>query len=453
MQDASLFVPLFATVAMREVFSDTARLQAMLDFEAALARAQAACGVIPGSAAEAITRACDARRFSLAALAEATALAGNAAIPLVKALRNLVAEDDSDAARYVHWGATSQDCIDSGTVCQLLRALALLLTDVQVLGDALQRLALAHTDTVMAGRTLLQQAEPISFGLKVAGWLDALTRSRARLRSAVTTAAVLQYGGATGSLAAAGPLALAVATQLARELNCSTPALPWHSHRDRLVDAGAGIALLTGTLGKIARDISLLAQTEVGEVSEPTAPGRGGSSALPHKQNPIGCAVALAAAVQTPGLLATLLAAMPQEHERGLGGWHAEWETLPRLCLLASGALAQLGAVVQGLRVDPARMLENLARDGGQIHAPALAQALAAHWGAREAHERVEHWCRQALRDRTPLATLVARDASVSALLDAAALAAVFDARGQLGQSRVFIGRACAAWQAGDAPA
>jgi len=447
MQDGSLFVPLFATVAMRDVFSDLARVQAMLDFEAALARAQAACGVIPATAVAAITRACDARRYPLAELAEATALAGNAAIPLVKALRNLVDDEDADAARYVHWGATSQDCIDSGAVCQLLRALALLVADVERLGDTLRTLALAHADTLMPGRTLLQQAAPISFGLKVAGWLDALTRSFARLQRAGSAAAVIQYGGATGTLAAAGPQALEVAAVLARELNCSAPALPWHSHRDRLVEAGAAVALLTGTLGKLARDVSLLAQTEVGEVTEPSAPGRGGSSALPHKQNPVGCAVALAAAVQTPGLLATLLAAMPQEHERGLGGWHAEWETLPRLCLLASGALAQLCAVVQGLHVYPARMLENLARDGGQIHAPALAQALAVHWGAREAHARVAQWCRQAQRDSTPLATLVARDAGVTALLDPATLAAVFDARGQLGHSRQFIERACVAWQ------
>jgi 3-carboxy-cis,cis-muconate cycloisomerase len=448
MQDASLFVPLFATAAMREVFSDTARLQAMLDFESALAGAQAACGTIPVTAAPAIARACDAARFDLRALAQATALAGNAAIPLVRALRNAVAAQDEQAARHVHQGATSQDCIDSGLVLQLQRAYALLDVDVGRLGDTLCDLAVAQAATVMPGRTLLQQAEPVSFGLKIAGWLDALSRSRHRLRAAAHAVNVIQCGGATGSLAAFGARGLEVAAALAQTLGAALPTLPWHSQRDRLVDLGGALAILIGSLGKMARDVALLAQTEVGEVAEPLAPGRGGSSVLPHKQNPIGCAVALAAAAQAPGLQATLLGAMTQEHERGLGGWHAEWETLPRLCLLASGALAQMNEVLAGLRVNPARMRENLAADGGLMFAPALAQALAVHWGAGAAHDRVTEWCRIAQREGCQLREIAGRVEEVTRVLDAATLDAVFDPEAQLGLAAALIARAADAWRA-----
>lgn len=432
---------LFRTDAMLGTFSDQACLQGMLDFEAALARAQARIGVIPGTAAPAIAARCRAELFDMKKLARATALAGNPAIPLVKALTALVAATNKKASGYVHWGATSQDAMDTGLVLQLRSALELFDADLERLSRALARLAKKHKRTPMAGRTWMQQALPITFGLKAAGALDAVERHRLRLRELRARVLVVQLGGAAGTLASLGDRGMDVAQALARELKLSLPDLPWHAHRDRVAEVATTLGLLTGTLGKIASDLALLMQTEVGEVSEPAAPARGGSSTLPHKRNPVGCAAVLAAANKVPSLVSVMLAAMGQEHERGLGNWHAEWETLPEICLLSAGALAQLTHVVEGLAIDAARMRSNLDATQGLIVAEAVSAALAPKLGRATAHGLIEAACLRAAAQRRPLRDVLARDEVVSRHLDGAELDRLLDPVNYLGLAEQLAGR------------
>jgi 3-carboxy-cis,cis-muconate cycloisomerase len=441
----TLLGPLFASDAMTAVFNDRARLQAMLDFEAALARAEASVGLFPAAAADGIAHACKADRFDIAALARDTAAAGNPAIPMVKQLTGLVAQQDEAAARFVHWGATSQDAIDTGLVLQMRAGLAALEPDLRLLTASLATLAAAHAKTVMIGRTLLQQAVPVTFGLKAAGWLAAIERARARLAVAGSAARVLQFGGAAGTLAALGDRGLDVAAALAKDLDLALPDLPWHGQRDRLVDLAAALGLLVGTLGKIARDLSLLMQTEVAEAFEPAGQGRGGSSTMPHKRNPIACAVALAAAARVPNLVATLLAAMPQEHERGLGGWHAEWETLPEILLLASGALHHMADAIAGLTLDTKRMRENIEATRGLVMAEAVTMALADRIGKQAAHHLVESACRRALAEGAHLRDVLAREPAVTAQLTRETLVRLFAADSYLGMAERFVQRALAA--------
>ena len=441
----TLLGPLFASEAMAAAFSDVARLQGMLDFEAALARAEASVGLFPAATAESIARACRADLFDIPALARDTAEAGNPAIPMVKQLTALVGRHDAAAARFVHWGATSQDAIDTGLVLQIRGGLAAVEPDLQRLTAALAALAETHAKTVMIGRTLLQQAVPVTFGLKAAGWLAAVERMRARLAEAGSAAQVLQFGGAAGTLAALGKRGLDVAAALAKELDLVFPELPWHGHRDRLVDLAAAFGLLVGTLGKVARDLSLLMQTEVAEAFEPAGQGRGGSSTMPNKRNPIACAVALAAATRVPPLVVTLLAAMPQEHERGLGGWHAEWETLPEIFLLASGALHRMADAIAGLTIDAARMRENVEATHGLVMAEAVAMALADRIGKREAHDLVESACRRALAEGAHLRDVLAREPAVTAQLTPEALDRLFAPESYLGMAERFVQRVLAA--------
>ena len=441
----TLLGPLFAGDAMTAAFNDRARLQAMLDFQAALARAEAAVGLFPAAAAGSIASVCKADLFDVAALARDTAAAGNPAIPLVKQLTALVAKQDAAAARFVHWGATSQDAIDTGLVLQMRAGLAAIEPDLQRLTAALATLAQTHAKTVMIGRTLLQQAVPVTFGLKAAGWLAAVERTRARLAEAGRAAQVLQFGGAAGTLAALGNRGLDVAAALAKELDLVLPELPWHGHRDRLVDLAAALGLLVGTLGKMARDLSLLMQTEVAEAFEPAGQGRGGSSTMPHKRNPIACAVALAAATRVPPLVATLLAAMPQEQERGLGGWHAEWETLPEIFLLAAGALHHMTDATAGLTLDTKRMRENIEVTRGLVMAEAVTMALAERIGKQEAHHLIEAACRRALAERGHLRDVLAREPSVAAQLTPKALDRLFAPESYLGMAERFVRRVLAA--------
>ena len=296
---------LFVDPVVARCFDDRATLQAMLDFEAALARAEAAIGMIPAKAGAAIAAAADAEAFNAGEIARAGASAGNVAIPLVKALTTRVAAYDAEAAGYVHWGATSQDAIDTGLVLQLRAALTHVCGVLVQLEDALAALAERHVETVMVARTWLQQATPTTFGRKAAGWLAALRRTRAGLERALREASVLQFGGASGTLASLGDRGVEVGEALARELGLTLPALPWHAERDRFAALAAACGNVAGILGKIARDISLLAQNEIAEAAEPSAPGRGGSSTMPQKRNPVACAIALAAAVRAPALVAT----------------------------------------------------------------------------------------------------------------------------------------------------
>jgi 3-carboxy-cis,cis-muconate cycloisomerase len=436
--------PLFRWPAVEEMFDDRSRVQAILDFEAALARAEAVAGVIPAAAAEAIAARCQADLLDLGDLARAAGVAGTLVIPIVERLTVLVARDDAVAGAYVHWGATSQDASDTGLVLQLRRALRAISDELRRLADALAALADRHRGTLMAGRTLLQHAVPTTFGLKAAGWLDAVTRHRARLADVRRRALAVQLGGAVGNLAALGNAGLAVAEALARDLRLELPDVPWHAHRDRLADVACWAGQCTGTLGKIARDMALLAQTEIGELHEPAGEGRGTSSTMPHKRNPVAATVVSAAAVRMPGLVATILAAMVQENERGAGGWHAEWETLPELLCVFAGALHHLTDAVAGLDVDTVRMRANLDLTGGLVFAEAVRMTLAPRVGRAEAAQRVAAACERAREEGRPLRDVLAAEPALAAHLPAAELAGLFDPRNAVGAAAALVDRALA---------
>ena len=365
---SSLLTPLMASAAVRAILDDRARLQRMLDFEVALARAEAAVGIVPALASEQIADAARAERYDLSALGEAAVAAGNIAIPLIDALTAEVAKADATAAGYVHWGATSQDVIDTALVLELRAVTDALLAELDRAIEGFSVLAGRHRRTAAVARTWMQHALPMPFGLKLAGYAAALARSRERLRRLRREALVLQFGGAAGTLAALNERGLDVAERLAALLDLPLPEAPWHSHRDRLAELASAFAILTGSCGKIARDVSLLMQTDVAEAFEPAAPGRGASSTMPHKRNPTAAAAALAAATIAPNLVATILAAQVQEHERALGGWQAEWPTFPALALVTSGALAAIVDIAEGLEVDGERMRVNLAQTRGLDH-------------------------------------------------------------------------------------
>ena len=442
-----LFDAYFTAPAMRTIFCDHGRVQGMLDFEAALARAEARVGVIPAEAVAAIEAACKAEFYDFPTLAVAIGQAGNSAIPLVKALGKRIATTSPEAERHVHLGATSQDAMDTGLVLQLRAAVELLESDLATLADGLAKQAKRYGDTPLAGRTWLQHATPVTLGMKIASWLGAVTRHRQRLGELKPRLLSLQFGGASGSLAALGDKAYAVADALAEELGLALPEQPWHTQRDRLVEFATLLGLIAGSLGKLGRDISLLMQTEAGEVFEPAAPGKGGSSTMPHKRNPVSAAVLIGAATRAPGLVATLLAAMPQEHERSLGLWHAEWETLPELCCLVSGALQQALLVVPGLEVDAARMRHNLDLTQGLVLAEAVSIALAQRIGRDAAHHLVERCCRQAVEEGAHLRAVLGANTEVAAQLCAEELDRLLDPAHYLGQARRWVDRAVAEHQ------
>ena len=356
-----LFDRIQARGAVREHLSDRAWLTALLDVEAALARAQAEVGLIPAGAADQIAAACDPDRFDLATLAEAAAESGNPVIPLVAGLRSAV---EPRYAGMVHYSATSQDILDTAAMLVAWRALGPLLDDLRAAAAAAATLARTHRGTVMAGRTLLQQAMPVTFGLLAAGWLTALEQTRDRLRVVRQRRLAVQYGGPAGTLAGTGAFGLAVTARLATALGLVEPVLPWHTDRTRVADLAGALATAAGVTGKVARDVILLSQNEIGEVTE----GRpGGSSAMAHKRNPIASVCAAAGAAQAPGLTATILAAMPQELQRGAGGWHAEWRPLRELLSSTGSAVAWLRACLSDLRVHPDRMRANLAVGGESL--------------------------------------------------------------------------------------
>ena len=437
-----LFDAYFTGKAMGAVFCDHGRVQAMLDFEAALARAQASTGLIPSSAVAPIEAACRAELYDFEALGLAIASAGNSAIPLVKALGKQIASVSPEAERYVHLGATSQDVMDSGLVLQLRAALELIEQDLQQLGEVLAQQAQRYATTPLAGRTWLQQATPVTLGMKIAGWLGAVTRSRQRLQALKPRLLSLQFGGASGTLAALGDQALPVAHALAAELKLALPDQPWHTQRDRLVEFGAVLGMVAGSLGKMGRDISLLMQTEAAEVFEPSAPGKGGSSTMPHKRNPVGSAVLISAATRVPGLLSTLFSAMPQEHERSLGLWHAEWETLPQICCLVAGALAQALNIAQGVEVDAQRMAQNLDLTHGLVLAEAVSIELAQRVGRETAHHLLEQCCKRAVAEHRHLRAVLGDEPEITAQLSAAELDRLLDPAHYLGQATTWVERA-----------
>jgi 3-carboxy-cis,cis-muconate cycloisomerase len=436
-----LLAPMLSSAAMRAVCDDVAYLQHMLDFEAALARAEAATGVIPAAALGPIERACKAQGFDLAALAETATKSGNLAIPLVKALTAAVTLSDPEAARYVHWGATSQDVIDTAAMLMLRAGIDALLSDIDRAIAGFARLALEHRHTAMVGRTWLQHALPIPFGLKLAEYAAALNRSRTRLKRLRSEAPALQFGGAAGTLAALGDHGLRVAEKLAQELDLPLTEAPWHTHRDRFAEAASVLAIIAGTCGKIARDVSLMMQTDVGEAFEPAGEGRGGSSTMPHKRNPVAAAGALAAATMAPGLAATMFAAQVQDHERSAGPWHAEWPTLPSLLLVTSGGLAAIVDIAEGLEVDAARMRANLDTTNGLIMAESVTFALAEKLGKSEAHHLVEAASKRAVAEKIALRDVLAGDARVAQQFDAKKLADLFEPMAYQGVSQALIDR------------
>jgi 3-carboxy-cis,cis-muconate cycloisomerase len=426
---------------MRAVCDDLAYLQCMLDFEAALARAEATAGIIPAGSAEAIARACKASAFDLPALAEASTRSGNLAIPLVKALTAEVAKADREAARYVHWGATSQDVIDTAAMLTLRAGIEALLDDIDRAVAGFARLAQQYRNTAVVARTWLQHALPMPFGLKLAEYAAALHRSRIRLRHIRRDGLALQFGGAAGTLAALGDNGLKVAEQLSGILQLPLPDAPWHAHRDRIAEAASVLTIVTGTCGKIARDVQLMMQTDVAEAFEPSGEGRGGSSTMPHKRNPVAAASALAAALMAPNLAATIFAAQVGDHERSAGPWHAEWPTLPSLLLVTSGALAAIVEIAEGLEVDPARMRANLETTGGLIMAEAVTFALAEKIGKSEAHHLVEAASKRAVAEKKSLRAILEKDSDVTAHLDSERIAQLLEPMAYQGVSQALIDR------------
>jgi len=433
-----LFGELFADAQMAALLDDRASLQAMLDMEAALARAQVGLGLIPDSALAGITEACRAELYDIAEIGRQTSLAGNPAIPLVKALTGFVAASDADAAKWVHFGATSQDIIDSGRSLQIAAAARLLRDRLARLATALAGQAERHRLTVMPGRTFLQQAVPVSFGLKAAQWLGAVCDSDRAL--APYGQPQLQFGGAAGTLASLGDKGAVLALALAATAPfAGSDWLASHTARGRIGRLGSELAIATTTLGKIARDVTLMMQTETAEAFEPSAPGKGGSSTMPHKRNPVLCTAILACAARVPGLASTLIAAGVQEHERAVGNWHAEWEPLFDLLRLTGAALNHAIMLVEGLEIDATRMRANLDLTHGLVMAERATFALAASLGKAEAHHRVEAATKVAIRDQRHLREVLAQDAVIAAKLDAAALDAIFDPAGYLGATEAMI--------------
>jgi 3-carboxy-cis,cis-muconate cycloisomerase len=379
----SLIDCLATTDPLAAIFSDDGVLAAMLEFESALARGGAAAGVIPAPAARVISEAALRGGFDVAAIATAARSGATPAIPLVKALRERVHTIDPPSAAYVHWGATSQDVTDTALMLLVKQARVTVAADQGRLGAALRELSNRHADTVMLGRTLLQPATPITFGLKVAGWSSAIVRSWQRLNEAWTRAQVIQFGGAAGTLAVLGEDGRRVVEETARELDLRA-VVPWHTNRDRLGALITAGGLHVAALGKAARDIALLMQAEVGEAAEPA----GGSSAMPQKQNPSGCTIVLAAATRMPSLVAAYLTAMNQEHERSVGGSQAEWPIVAAAIQTTGAAVHALAGSIEGLTVDPWRMRRNLDATAGTIHAERAVMRLAPSLG-REHAQRV----------------------------------------------------------------
>ena len=439
MTDHRLTSALFSSDGMRAIFSSNHTVQCMLDVEAALARALAQEGVIPTQSVTAIVNACRADQIDIQLLTMDARQSGNLAIPLVKQLTAKVAAVDAQAARHVHWGATSQDIIDTGLVLQLCQAIDVMTSELAEVADALAAHAHHHRATPMIGRTWMQHALPLTFGLKVASWLDAMHRHQDRLSECQSRLYVLQFGGAAGTLASLGEQGLNVASMLAQELDLALPDMPWHTQRDRLAEVATTLGLITGSLGKIARDIALHSQTEIAELTEPTVSGRGGSSAMPHKRNPVGCAAVLAVAHRVPGLVATMLNSMVQEQERALGGWQAEWDTLPEIVSLCGAALNQMNIVVQGLQVNPMKMRSNIDVTRGLVMAEAVSLALAQHIGKEAAHHLLEEACTLAVNTNSHLIDVLKADKQCTAHLSVIEIERLFDSLAYTGQSSAFV--------------
>jgi 3-carboxy-cis,cis-muconate cycloisomerase len=444
-----LFGPLFAGSRADAELTDRAFLRAMLDAERALAVASARAGIVPEGAAAAIAAACRGDRFDLDDLGRRALGAGNPVVPLVGDLTAAVeGAAGTDAARWVHHGATSQDILDTAASLVAVRALGPILDDLGGAAQAAADLADRHRATVMAGRTLGQQALPTTFGLKAAGWLTALDEAAAGLHRVRAERLAAQLGGAAGTLASLGPDGIEVVGRYAQVLGLAEPVLSWHTNRARVADLAGALGVAAGVLGKLALDVTLLAQTEVGEVGEPAGGGRGRSSTLPHKRNPVEAVLVTAATRRVPGLVATVLAAMAQEQERATGAWHAEWEPQAELLRLVGGAAARTRSLLEGLEVDPERMRANLETTGGLLLAERVAGALAGTLGRADAQELVGRLSREAADSGRPLREVLLADPQVGAHLDEGAVDRLLDPAGYLGSAGRLVDRALAAHRA-----
>ncbi len=432
---------LFSTPDMANVFSPRAQLRAMTRFEWALSSALEANGLAEAGSAAILEKLLDADFVDLAPLLRDARDAGNLAIPFVRQLTAAVKAHSEIAARSVHLGATSQDVLDSALVLQIKEALHLLDEALTRLEAVLLGQVRRHRDTVMLGRTWLQAGPPVTLGLKLAEVLSALRRDRQRIRQEEGRVLALQFGGAVGTLASLGPSGGAVSMKLAQLLELSEPELPWHTQRDSLVAMIQLLALVTGTLAKLGRDIALLMQSEVGEVSEGGAAGHGGSSTMPHKHNPVGCAALIAIHTKMPGLAATMLHAMPQEHERGLGLWQAEWDVIPEAFCLTSASINYATELMKALTVDADRMQTNLDATHGLILAEAVSGAMAAKIGRIEAHEILRKAVDRAVAEKRPLSDVLKRTPEVKAHLNDANIDELLDSKNYLGSAQRFIAR------------
>ncbi|CAN7605963.1 3-carboxy-cis,cis-muconate cycloisomerase [Bosea sp. LjRoot9] len=434
---------LFSTPAMRAVFSELRTLQAMLDVEVALARVQARAGLIPVEAAEAIANAADAAALDLDELAAGTLRAG---LPIVNLVEQFIRLTGPAYGEFVHWGATSQDIMDTALILQIRDALALVEQDLDQLAQALAELARRERDTAMVGRTKLQHALPITFGFKAAVWLSSLMRHRQRLGELKPRLLQVQFAGAVGTHAALGADGPNICQALAEELGLARPLIAWHAVRDTLAEAMTFLGLLSTSLSKIAGDIALMAQTEVGEALEPGGPGQGASSTMPHKRNPITCERILSSGLALRRLVGSFLDASIHDHERATGPWQAEWLLLPEAFLLISGSLKACLTLCSGLKLQPDAMRTNLDRTRGLIAAEQVMMTLAPHMGRHHAHDVVGNACRSAASSHTSLAEALARDPAVTGLLTPEQIAFAADPGRYTGQAGEEVDRVLLAW-------
>ncbi|HEY3643040.1 MAG TPA: 3-carboxy-cis,cis-muconate cycloisomerase [Xanthobacteraceae bacterium] len=439
--DSAVFRDIFSTEAMRRIFSDESRVQYYLDVEAALARVQGRLGVIPAEAAEEICRHCNVAAYDMALLKKQTERIGYPVLPVVQQLVGLCG---NGLGEWCHWGATTQDITDTATILQIRDALMLVEQDLRAIAASLAKLAAKYRDTPMAGRSNLQQATPITFGYKCAVLLAGFQRHLQRLAELRPRVLVGEFSGATGTLASLGSEGLKVQEQLMRELGLGQPEIAWHTMRDRIAEVGCFLGLVTGTLGKISMDVKLMMQTEVEEVYEPFAQGRGSSSTMPQKRNPISSVYIHACVAMVRQNVAALLDAMVEDHERSTGPWEIEWIALPEIFCLSAGALAQARFLVGGLQVDPARMRANLDLTKGLVVSEAVMMGLGPALGRQRAHDLVYDICREVIAGKGTFLDLLAAVPEITAHMDRTQLAALLDPANYCGLAGEMVDRVLA---------
>jgi 3-carboxy-cis,cis-muconate cycloisomerase len=439
--DSAVFRDIFSTEAMRRVFSDENRIQKYLDFEAGLARAQARLGIIPQEACDEIVKHCRVEEVDIAKIKTQTERIGYPVLPVVQQLVGLCRDG---LGEWCHWGATTQDITDTATVMQIREALALVEQEIDAISDALAGLARKYRDTPMAGRSNLQQAVPITFGYKMATVLAAFERHKQRLAELKARVFVFEFGGAAGTLSSLGKDGLRVQVELAKELKLTQPEIAWHTVRDRIAEVGCFLGLVTGICGKIALDVKLMMQTEVEEVYEPFHEGRGSSSTMPQKRNPISSVYITALTSVVRQHVAALLDAMVEDHERATGPWEIEWIVLPEIFALSAGALAQTRFLLSGLQVDEKKMRANLDITRGLIVSEAVMMGLGPHLGRQYAHDLVYDICRKVIATGRPLLDLLAEDKEIAKHMNRAELAKLVDPANYLGVAGEMVDRVLA---------